>query len=182
MRQSNNLRSFVSADTETTGFSPVNGDRIVEIAMLRFVDGEVVSKFVSFVHPQRSIPPYVTAKVHGITDEMVAQSPSLGEILPRMVGFAGDDPVVFHNAEFDMRFLETESMLAGAEWPSHIRVFDTLEIARRSGLFSGSHKLGDLARSIGLVQKFHRAEADAYAVGKLLLHLMKNGAPIEPWT
>lgn len=111
----------------------------------------------------------------------MANSPKFEENLPRMLGFIGDDPIVFHNAEFDLCFLETESMLAGGDWPDRIPIFDTLELARCSGLFRGSHKLEDMARQIGLVQQFHRAEADAYAAGMLLLHLMNNGMEITRW-
>jgi DNA polymerase-3 subunit epsilon len=175
------MRTFIAADTETTGFSPAAGDRIVEVALLRFVDGKVSSKYVSLIQPQRAIPSFVTSNIHGISDEMVSKSPTFGEALPGILDFISDDPVVFHNAGFDMAFLETESMLAGGEWPSSLRVFDTLEIARKSRLFNGSHSLEVLSRGLGLVQGFHRAEADAYATGYLLLHLMRNGVEINPW-
>ncbi len=95
--------------------------------------------------------------------------------------FVDDDPLVIHNAEFDLPFLEAESYIAGKEWPSDIRIYDTLDLARGSGLFGRSHRLPDLAHSIGLVQKFHRAEADAYAAGKLLLYMMAKDVAIEPW-
>lgn len=174
------LRTFVSADTETTGFYPDDGDRLVEVAFLRFVDGEITERFVSLVHPQRPIPPHVT-NIHGITDEMVAKSPTFKKLFSKIVKFVGDDPLVFHNAQFDLPFLEKESSLAGKEWPSDIRVYCTLENARGSSLFGRSHSLPDLAHRIGLVQKFHRAEADAYAAGKLLLYMMAKEVAIEPW-
>lgn len=180
-RNSSNVPGvFVSADTETTGFSPANGDRIVEIALLRFVEGEVADKFVSLIHPQRPIPPLVTEMCHGITNAMVAESPTFTELFPKIVDFIGEDPLVFHNAPFDLPFLEMESRLAGEEWPSRYRVYDTLDISRKSRLFGRSHRLPDLAMEIGLSQRFHRAEADAYAVGKLLLHLAEKGARIVP--
>lgn len=174
------LHTFVSADTETTGFSPDNGDRVVEVAFLRFVDGEVDDKIVSLVHPQRQIPPRVI-DIHGITDEMVAKAPTFKKLFSKIVKFVGDDPLVFHNAPFDLPFLEMESYLAGKDWPSDLRIYDTLDLARCSGLFGRSNRLPDLARSIGVRQKFHRAEADAYAVGHLLLYLMGKDVAIEPW-
>jgi DNA polymerase III epsilon subunit family exonuclease len=177
--RSNIVSTFVAVDTETTGFSPSRGDRIVEVAMIRFVDGEIASKFTTLVQPNRPIPPIVTAKVHGITDAMVADSPTFADILPSMIGYAGDDPLVFHNAGFDLSFLETEAMLAGHERPESGPVFDTLPIARSCGLFGLSHRLEDLARHIGLVQRFHRAEADAYATGMLLLHMMAKGVTVS---
>ena len=179
-RPSNELRTFVSADTEATGFSPDDGDRIVEVAFLRFVEGELSDKLVSLIHPQRPIPPRVI-DIHGITDEMVAKSPTFGKLFPKIVKFVGDAPLVIHNAPFDLPFRENESYLAGKEWPSEISVYDKLEIARGSCLFGRSHRLPDLAHHIGLVQRFHRAEADAYAAGKLLLNLMAKDVAIEPW-
>lgn len=145
--------------------------------MVRFVDGEVSGKFSSLVQPRRPIPPVVTAKVHGIADAMVADAPTFDDILHRMIGFAGNDPLVFHNAGFDLSFLESEALLCGREWPRS-SVIDTLSMVRSSGLFGRSHRLEDLARHIGLVQHYHRAEADAYAAGKLLLHMIGKGVPV----
>jgi len=179
-RPSHPLRTFVAADTETTGFFHDDGDRVVEVAFLRFVDGEITERFVSLVHPQRPIPPRVT-DIHGITDEMVAKSPTFKRLFSKIVKFVGDDPLVIHNAGFDVPFFETESYLAGKAWPAEIRVYCTLELARSSGLFGWSHRLPDLAHHIGVKQKFHRAEADAYTAGKLLLFLMAKNVAIEPW-
>lgn len=149
--------------------------------MIRFVSGEVASKFTTLVQPKRSIPPVVTAKVHGITDAMVAGSPTFEDILPRMVGFAGDDPLVFHNAGFDLAFLETEALLCGEVWPTTLSTICTLAMARGSGLFGASCRLEDLARHIGLKQRCHRAEADAFAAGKLMLHMLDKGVPVNTY-
>ncbi|GAB4235383.1 MAG: hypothetical protein OHK0028_11960 [Deltaproteobacteria bacterium] len=159
---------YVAADVETTGLSAADGHRVCEVALLRFLRGSVVDSLVSLVNPQRPIDPGASA-VNGITDAMVAGAPAFGELLPRILDFLSDDPLVFHNAPFDLSFLRREARLAGGTWPGN-RVIDTLPLARRSGRFR-SHTLSGLCRELGIGSTFHRAEGDAWATGKLLLHL-----------
>jgi DNA polymerase-3 subunit epsilon len=160
---------YVAADVETTGLSPAAGDRICEIGMVRFLRGTAIDSLVSLVNPLRPIPAGATA-VNGITDEMVAGAPTFSELLPRIIDFLGDDPVVFHNAPFDLSFLSAESRIAGIPWPAN-PVVDTLTLARNSGRFR-SNNLSAVCREVGIVSSFHRAEADAWAAGRLLLHLL----------
>ncbi len=160
---------YVAADVETTGLSPGNGDRICEIGLVRFLRGSAIDSFVSLVNPLRPISAGASA-VNGITDAMVAAAPVFSDLFPRIVEFLGDDPVVFHNAPFDLSFLRAESRFAGYSWPAN-PVVDTLTLARDSGRFR-SHNLSTLCRECGIASSFHRAEADAWAAGRLLLHLL----------
>ena len=159
---------YVAADVETTGLSPAGGHRVCEIALLRFLRGTVIDSLVSLVNPLRPIDPGASA-VNGITDAMVARAPTFSDLFPGILEFLGDDPLVFHNAPFDLSFLRAEARLAGGAWPGN-PVLDTLPLARRTGRFR-SHSLSHLCRELGIGNGFHRAEADAYAAGKLLLHL-----------
>ncbi len=159
---------FVAADVETTGLYPAEGHRVCEVALLRFLRGVVIDSFVSLVNPMRPIDPGASA-VNGITDAMVSFAPTFADLFPRILTFLADDPVVFHNAPFDLSFLRAEARLAGGAWPGN-RVIDTLALARRTGRFR-SHSLPDLCREFGISSAFHRAEADAWAAGKLLIHL-----------
>ncbi len=164
---------FVAVDVETTGLDPGNGHRICEIALLRFLRGTVVDSLVSLVNPLRPISPGASC-VNGITDAMVAGAPAFPDLFPEIVAFLGDDTLVFHNAPFDLSFLKEEARLAGGAWPGN-PVIDTLVIARRSRKFR-EHSLSALCGALGIGTSFHRAEADAYATGKLLLHLLaKSG-------
>jgi len=165
---------FVAADVETTGLSAAAGHRVCEIAFLRFLRGTVIDSFVSLVNPMRPIDPAACA-VNGISDEMVVNAPLFADLFPGILGFLEDDPLVFHNAPFDLSFLRAEARLAGGEWPRN-RVLDTLPMARRTGRFP-SHSLSHICRELGLVTGFHRAEADAWAAGKLFLHLSAAGEP-----
>jgi len=116
--------------------------------------------------------------VNGITDAMVAGAPTFADLLPRIVDFLSDDPLVFHNAPFDLSFLRSEARLAGGAWPGN-RVIDTLTLARRTGRFR-SNSLPHICRELGIGSTFHRAEADAWAAGKLLLHLAPPDGIPEP--
>jgi DNA polymerase-3 subunit epsilon len=160
---------YVAADVETTGLSAAAGDRICEIGLVRFLRGSAIDSFSSLVNPLRPIPPGASA-VNGITDAMVACAPTFADLLPRILDFLGDDPLVFHNAPFDLSFLRIEARLAGGAWPRN-PVVDTLVLARRSGRFR-SNSLSAACRAVGIDSTFHRAEADALAAGRLLLHLI----------
>jgi len=159
---------FVAIDVETTGLDPASGHRVCEIALLRFLRGTVVDSLVSFVNPLRPISPGASA-VNGISDRMVADSPTFPELFPGILEFLADDPQVFHNAPFDLSFLRHEARLAGGRWPDN-PVIDTLVLARRRLRFR-SHSLSALCGELGIGSVFHRAEGDAWAAGKLLLAL-----------
>lgn len=159
---------FVAIDVETTGLDPAEGHRVCEVALLRFLRGDVIDSLVSFVNPMRPISPGASA-VNGITDAMVADAPSFTDLLPRIVEFIGEDPLVFHNAPFDLSFLRVEARLAGGAWPRN-PVIDTLPLARRTGRFR-DHSLASICRELGIEAAFHRAAADAWAAGKVLIRL-----------
>jgi DNA polymerase III subunit epsilon len=165
---------YVAIDVETTGLEPGDGHRVCEIALLRFLRGTVVDSIVSLVNPLRPISPGATA-VNGITDAMVAPAPCFPDLFPGILEFLGDDTTVFHNAPFDLSFLRREARLAGGRWPRN-PVIDTLVLARRTRRFR-SHSLSALCGTLGIGSGFHRAAADAYAAGKLLLLLAPEEIP-----
>lgn len=162
---------FIAIDVETTGWEPGAGHRVCEVALLRFLRGDVIDSIVSLVNPGRPISPGASA-VNGITDEMVAGAPAFAELYPRILDFLRDDPLVFHNAPFDLSFLRAEARLAGGEWPGNA-VMDTLRIARRSGRFR-DNSLSAVCRELGILSRFHRAEGDAWATGKALILLRSS--------
>ena len=159
---------YIAVDVETTGIEPAEGHRICEIALLKFLRGDVIDSLVSLVNPLRPISPGASA-INGITDVMVAGAPLFSDLFPRILEFIENDVLVFHNAPFDLSFLRAEARIAGGIWPGN-PVVDTLFLARRTGRFR-SNSLSSICRELGIGAGFHRAEADAYAAGKLLLHL-----------
>jgi DNA polymerase-3 subunit epsilon len=153
-------------DTETTGLDPGQGHGLVEVACVPLDGGEPGEVWSTLVNPGRPIPPDASA-VHGITDAMVRDAP-----IPALVA-AGIDTrcagrtLVFHNAAFDLPFLDA-LMRSGGRGPLLHAVVDTLGLAR--GLFGqGGNSLGALATRFGLpAEAAHRAPGDALTTARLL--------------
>jgi DNA polymerase-3 subunit epsilon len=124
------MREIV-VDTETTGLDPLKGDRLVEIGCVeivnRFVTGQV---FHRFINPDRPMSPEAFA-VHGLSDSFLADKPRFAEIADDFLAFIGNDPLVIHNASFDMGFLNAELKRSKRGPISGDRVIDTLALARR---------------------------------------------------
>lgn len=132
-------------DTETTGLSTKNGDKIVEIGAIEMVDGKPTGKqYHQYINPERSIPSRATA-VHGITDEMVKDKPIFKDIAEDFLKFVGDAPLVAHNASFDMRFINAELEAVKRDAIPDEKSIDTLKLARRVLPELDSHTLDVLA-------------------------------------
>lgn len=117
-------------DTETTGFSPKSGDKLVEIGAIEMIDGKPTGKqYHQYINPERHIPSRAT-KVHGIDDEMVKDMPVFKDIAQEFLDFVGDAPMVAHNANFDMRFINAELSANGFKEISDARKIDTLRLAK----------------------------------------------------
>jgi len=136
----------IVVDTETTGLDPQSGHRIVEIAAIElFHHVPTGRRFHCYVNPERDMPVDAYA-VHGLTAEFLSTHPSFAEVVSEFLAFVGDDPLVIHNAEFDIAFLNAE--LARAGLPLLAAPFvDTLSMARRR--FPGAPSVAGL-RSISL--------------------------------
>ena len=118
-------------DTETTGLDPSTGDRIVEIACVEIVNTVPTGEtFHVFIDPQRDMPEEAF-RVHGLSSAFLTGKPLFDEIADAFLSFIGDAPLVIHNAEFDMRFLNAELRRSTRVPLSMNRVIDTLGLARR---------------------------------------------------
>ena len=158
---------------ETTGLSPIDGDRIVEIAAVRIKGSQVVDRFYSLVNPQRSIPSQASM-VNNITDDMVQKAPLAADILPQMIHFIGGACVAGHNVRFDLNFLCYELALIGRRLNDQTPAVDTLKMARDLLPYLSNHKLAYLARSLGVVvDQTHRAMADVELTVAVFLRLME---------
>src|SRR5690606_21453348 len=101
------LREIV-LDTETTGFDPGEGHRIVEIGCLELVNHIPTGKTLQlYINPERDIPPEAVA-VHGITGDFLKDKPVFSQIYSEFLDFIGGAALVIHNAEFDMKFINAE--------------------------------------------------------------------------
>jgi DNA polymerase-3 subunit epsilon len=117
-------------DTETTGLDPKAGHRIVEIACVELMHHIPTGRdFHRYVNPGRDIPMEAHA-VHGLSEEFLAGHPPFEAVADELLGFIGLDPLVIHNAEFDLAFLNAEFARVGraAFTPVHV---DTLTMARQ---------------------------------------------------
>lgn len=166
--------SFVVFDTETTGLNPTQGDEIVSIAGVRIVNGRVLrgETFMSYVNPRRAIPA-VSTKVHGITNAMVADAPTIEHVLPRFSAFAKDAVLVAHNAAFDLKFVTMKEAACGVRFDHP--VLDTVLLAALVHGQQDSLTLDALAERYGVVlppQERHTALGDAVATAEVFLRLV----------
>jgi len=162
-------RTVLALDTETTGMSPADGQRLVEVARVTVRDGMLAEEWSSLVNPGRPIP-FDATRVHGIDDAMVAGAPRAPEVGRALRTACADLPLVFHNASFDLPFLLHLFREAGA--PALLNpVIDTLGLAR--GLFGpGSKSLGALAEKLQLpFETRHRALGDTRTTARLFVEL-----------
>ena len=117
-------------DTETTGLSPANGDRLVEIGCVELINHIPSGQhFHVYVNPQRSMPEEAF-RVHGLSDEFLADKPLFGAVVDDFRAFIGDATLVIHNASFDMGFLNAELERAGQKRLTNA-VIDTVMLARQ---------------------------------------------------
>jgi DNA polymerase-3 subunit epsilon len=118
-------------DTETTGLDPSSGDRVVEIGcvetMHHIATGET---YHVYINPERDMP-VEAFNVHGLSEEFLSDKPVFAEVVEDFLTYIGDAPLVIHNAEFDMKFLNAELKRLGRPMLDRDRAIDTVAIARR---------------------------------------------------
>ncbi|KQS57279.1 DNA polymerase III subunit epsilon [Brevundimonas sp. Leaf363] len=160
-------------DTETTGFDPKTGDRLIEVGCIEIEDLLPTGRmFHRLVNPERSIPADAI-RVHGITDDKVANAPKFAEIVPDLMEFIGDAPLIAHNANFDRNFVDFELNRCGAPITDERRWIDTLQLAQKK--FPGmANSLDALCKrfKISLVERtLHGALIDARLLAEVYLEL-----------
>lgn len=153
------LTDYTVLDLETTGLDP-RWDEIIEVGALRVRGGEVSEHFTSLVKPLNEIDEFIT-ELTGITNEMVADAPPIGEVLPQLRAFIGQDVVIGHNVNFDVNFLYDISLHLKLE-PFSNDFVDTMRLSRRLYPEERHHRLVDLSkRHCSGLQVDHRALGDA---------------------
>ena len=166
------LGTFVSFDLETTGLDPAV-DFVIEFGAVKVVDGVPVAKYQQFIKPPVRIPPFIQ-KLTGITDDMVADSPTFEEVVDDLYDFLGDHPLVAHNIYFDHNFLNVKRELIDG-YPLKNELIDTLSLVRTMRYDMINHKLGTAAEFYGLSKEgAHRADYDADLVADLLLIMISE--------
>lgn len=160
------LSDYIVLDIETTGFSP-SQHKIIEIAMIKFVDGEYSSCYESFLNPCCHIPPRIT-ELTGICDADVIEAPPLRNLIHEIDSFIGDHVIIGHNVTFDLSFLQYsyQSILGSKKQFQYI---DTLSLARVAFPAFPKHSLDFLKSQLRIeAGRAHRAMSDVICTNQLI--------------
>ena len=160
-------------DTETTGLSPGNGDRLVEIGCVELYNRvETGNTFHSYFNPGRAMPAEAEA-VHGLSERFLSDKPVFEDMCEALLDFIGDSPLVAHNAAFDFGFINHELGGCGRPTVCDSRMVDTLAIARQK--FPGAkHSLDALCTRFGVDRSLrvkHGALIDAQLLAQVYVEL-----------
>ena len=166
-------------DTETTGLDPEAGHRVVEIGCLELVNHLQTGRhFRAYLNPEREMPEEAF-RVHGLSAEFLADKPRFAAVAEEFLAFIGDAPLVIHNAEFDLRFLDAELKRIGRPGFERSRAVDTVQIARRK--FPGAQaSLDALCRRFGVDNSgrtLHGALLDCQLLAEVYLELIGGRQP-----
>ncbi|MGL4322032.1 MAG: DNA polymerase III subunit epsilon [Paracoccaceae bacterium] len=166
-------------DTETTGFEPSEGHRIVEIGAVELLNHMPTGRtFHKYLNPERAMPKEAF-EVHGLGDEFLRDKPLFAAVADDFLTFIGEAQLVIHNAAFDMKFLNAELIKAGRAAIPNKRATDTLLIARQK--FPGAPaSLDALCRRFGVdnsAREKHGALLDSEILAEVYLELIGGRQP-----
>ncbi len=172
-------------DTETTGFEPGDGHRIVEIGCVELMDHFPTGRTLQFyLNPEREVP-IESQRVHGLSTEFLADKPLFGAVAEEFLGFIGDATLVIHNASFDIKFINAELARVGRDPIPLTRSIDTIEIAKRK-IPGARYSLDELCRRFGVdlsARAKHGALLDAQLTAEIYLELVggrQRGLMLSP--
>jgi DNA polymerase-3 subunit epsilon len=165
--------SLIILDFETTGLSPIHGDRAIEIGAVKLVNGEVTDRFQELMNPGRPVSAFIE-EYTGITNKMLSKAAPCYEVMGRFADFIQGQNLVAHNASFDKRFLDSELQRISSSYDGQFSC--SLLISRRLYQAAPNHKLGTLINYKGIASKgsFHRALYDAEMTAKLWLTMLDD--------
>ena len=160
-------------DTETTGLDPATGDRVVEIGALELLNGVPSgSIYHVYINPERDMPEGAF-RVHGLSAEFLKGHPVFADIAQDFCDFIGDDRLVIHNADFDVKFLNAEFARLKIPALQSERVLDSLMVARRKHP-GAANSLDALCNRYGIDssrRKKHGALLDAELLAEVYIEL-----------
>lgn len=161
-------------DTETTGFEPLKGDRVVEIGCVELINLIPTGQtFHRYLNPERDMPD-AAFRVHGLSIDFLKDKPKFAEIADAFLEFIGDAKLVAHNASFDLGFLNAELQRSQYDALDPERIVDTLVIARRKNPF-GPNSLDALCQRYNIDNSRrtkHGALLDAEILAEVYIELM----------
>lgn len=166
-------------DTETTGFDPATGHRVVEIGCVELINHVRTGEFFHvYLNPERDMPEEAF-NVHGLSEEFLSDKPLFADVADAFCDFIAESRLVIHNADFDMKFLNWELKALGRELMPRERALDTVAMARKR--FPGSPvSLDALCRRFGIDnsnREKHGALLDAELLADVYLELIGGREP-----
>jgi len=165
--------TIIVLDFETTGLSPNQGDRAIEIGAVKLENGEVTERFQQLMNPGFRVSGFIE-NYTGISNNMLRGAPSCEEVMAQFADFIQGYNLVAHNASFDQRFLDAE--LEGISRSYDGEFVCSMLLARRLYQNAPNHKLGGLVeyKNISHDGVFHRALADSEMTAKLWLQMLDD--------
>lgn len=160
---------FVAIDVETTGLSPLYNE-LIEISAIKYEGAKKLDTFSTLIKPKKEVSSTIT-NLTGITNKMLEDAPTIEKVMPDLIEFIGDNPIVAHNANFDYSFLQNNSNKSF----TNNKVIDTVAISRKMLPNLPNHKLNTVARYIGIQEEgYHRAEFDCECCAKIYVKYLEN--------
>jgi DNA polymerase III subunit epsilon len=183
LRRGDFMRQVV-LDTETTGLSPADGHRVIEIALVELQDRKLTGKtWHHYLQPEREVDAGAM-RIHGITNEFLVDKPKFHDLADDFLAFIEGAELVIHNAPFDLGFLDAELALVNAAVKSltaHCSVVDTLQIARQK--YPGKkNSLDALCLRLGIdnsQRTYHGALLDTHLLVEV--YLAMTGGQTSLW-
>ncbi|ALG67074.2 3'-5' exonuclease [Beggiatoa leptomitoformis] len=165
---------FVVIDTETTGLLPYSGDEVVSISLIEMRGLEFTGReYKTLVNPGRMIPIMSTA-LHRITNEDVANSPYLDDIMDDIIEFIGDAIIVGHHVNFDLCFLN-KALQKKLVWQLPNLWIDTMLLYVAYSGHLGHYSLDEVAKSFQIKNPArHTAWGDAFVTGQIFQCITKQ--------
>ena len=163
----------IAFDTETTGLSPNDGHRLVEIGCVELFNRcETGEHFHTYINPDRPMPSEAEA-IHGLSSHFLSDKPRFHQVAPDFIAFIGDSPLVAHNANFDFGFVNAELAACGHDPICLSRMIDTLTMARTRHP-GAKHSLDALCTRYGVDRSSrikHGALLDAQLLAQVYVEL-----------
>ncbi len=175
------INSYVCIDLETTGLNPKT-DKIIEIGAVKVIDGKVTDALSTYVNPGRKLEERIV-ELTGIVQHQVDEAPEIAQVMPHLIEFLEDLPLLGHRILFDYSFLKKAAVNQKLTFEK--QGIDTLRIARCFLPELEKRSLEFLCKHYGITHQAHRALADAEATSVLYQKLAelfyeKDAKPFEP--
>ena len=172
--------AFVALDLETTGLD-FEKDEIIEVALVRFENGEPKENLDFLVKPSAAeLRPFIET-LTGISETDLAEAPDFATVAGQICSFIGELPIVAHNAVFDSKFLKQTFAKVGISYDTHV-FWDSLTLSRIAFQDVPNHRLDTLVQELEIERnRAHRALPDADACGRLFVKAFEKISSMDPW-